>query len=315
MKPTSLPILIAVARSAAALLLALAGACVFAPVAQAVTCSTFSSAGWSLTYDPNAATAASTTSSVSLTCTRQVGDGKSLTLTISANSGLQPSGTINQAAAAGGSLLQYNNYSDAANTLVWGTGGNTLAVTLSFGKGGPGAVASISVPFYALIPIGQTSATAGTYSDTVTMTLLNGTTAVAVTNFPVTITVNPNCIFSSAPGAVSFSYTSMQATAAAASSSFAISCTNTLPYSVSLDLYSVTDSAVNLTYTLNLGQSIRPAGSAYSPSAALSATGSGTAQTISIDGSMAAGQPGTCNLATCTNTASTNNTRTLTITY
>lgn len=313
MKPY--PVLTAMARAAALLIIALAGNFALAPMAQAVTCSTFAPASWSLVYDPNSAIPASTISSVALTCTRQAGDGKTATLTISANSGLHPAGTINQAISAGSSLVQYNNYTNNLYTLVWGTGGSTLSALLTFG--GVGSAASVTVPFYALIPAGQTTAPAGTYTDTVTLTLLNGVTPVApnTASFTATVTINPYCKFSTAPGAVSFSYNSLQTTAAAASSSFGISCTNLLPYSVSLDLYSVTDSAVNLAYTLNLGQSIRPAGSAYSPGAPLSAVGNGTAQTISIDGSMAAGQAGTCNLATCTNAASTNNVRTLTITY
>jgi hypothetical protein len=77
----------------------------------------------------------------------------------------------------------------------------------------------------------------------------------------------------------------------------------------------VTDAAVNLSYTVNLGQTTRPPGSAYTPGGPLSATGNGLAQTISIDGAMPANQSGTCTTATCTNTASANNIRTLMITY
>ena len=126
-----------------------------AQTAQAVSCATFSSPGWSLTYDPFAAVAATTTSTVNLTCTRQTGDPRNVTLTITANSGLNP-GAANQALLAGsGALLQYGNYTDAADTLVWNSGGNSLSITLSFG--GIGSTASGSVPFDANIPAGQST--------------------------------------------------------------------------------------------------------------------------------------------------------------
>ncbi len=73
------------------LLLLIAALCL--PVqAHAVTCTTFSSPGWSLTYDPFSAVAATTTSSVTVTCTRQAGDLRNTTLTVAANSGMQPAG-------------------------------------------------------------------------------------------------------------------------------------------------------------------------------------------------------------------------------
>ncbi len=310
-----------IARTAARLvrLLALAAAGMLAapPAAHALTCSTFSSPGWSLTYNPFSTLAATTTSTVSVTCTRQAGDAKNMTLTVTATSGLQPAGTANQALLAGsGALLQYNNYVDAAYTLKWNTGGSSLSVPLAFG--GIGSTASATVPFYASIAVGQTTlppSGAGSYSDTIGLQLKNGATAVSATTFPVTVFITPLCTISTAPGALSFAYTSMQGAPAVASTSFAVTCTNTVPYSAALDAYAVTDSVVNLSYALNVGQSVRPAGSAYAAAAPLSATGSGVAQTISIDGTIAAGQSGTCAAATCTNAASANNIRTLTITY
>jgi hypothetical protein len=307
----------AAARVARLLFLAAVGALASPHAAQAVTCSGFSSPGWSLTYDPFSPLAATTTSSVSITCTRQTGDPKNVTLTLTANSGLQPAGTVNQALLAGsGALLQYNNYTNATYTLKWGAGGSSLSITLAFG--GVGSSASASVPFYAAIPAGQTAlppSGAGSYSDTVSLQLLQGATAVSATTFPVTVLITPFCTITTAPGALALSYTSMQGAPATASTSFAVTCTNTVPYTAALDAYSVTDSAVNLSYSLNVGQTVRPAGSAYTAGGPLSATGSGLAQTISIDGTIAPGQSGTCATASCTNAASTNNIRTLTITY
>jgi hypothetical protein len=120
-------------------------------------------------------------------------------------------------------------------------------------------------------------------------------------NFDVTIALTSKCEVASAPTAA-FAYTSFQTTAATFASSFNIRCTNTLPItSVALDSTSVTDTQTNLAYTLTMG--------------AAPAAGNGTNQSISLGGSMAAGQAGTCNTASCTNGTSANRQRTVTITY
>lgn len=125
--------------------------------------------------------------------------------------------------------------------------------------------------------------------------------ATATGTFDVTINLTSACEIASAPTAA-FTYTSFQATAATFSSSFNVRCTNTLPItSITLDSTSVTDAATNLAYTLALG--------------AAPAAGTGANQNVTITGSMAANQAGTCATATCTNGSSGNKQRTLTITY
>jgi spore coat protein U-like protein len=294
----------------------LAFLCTFALMAAApqgaraaISCS-ISSPGWTTSYMTTATTATTGASTVSIDCTRATTDPSTQTYTLAANNGLQPKGQTNQA-ISGASLIKYNEYQNAALSLAWGSGGNrTFAGTINFGAS---TTASAIVTYYYGIPALQNVA-AGVYTDTVTMTLTYGA-ATALNTHPVAVIVNPTCTLSSPPGALSFAYTSMQGAPAAASSSFAVTCTNMVPYTVSLDAYAVTDSAVNLSYTLNVGQTILPAGAAYTAGGPLSATGNGLAQTISIDGTMTAGQSGTCATATCTNAASANNVRTLTITY
>ncbi len=130
---------------------------------------------------------------------------------------------------------------------------------------------------------------------------LSSQAATATGNFDVTINLTSKCEVASAPTAA-FTYTSFQTTAATFSSSFNIRCTNTLPItSVALDSSSVTDNATNLAYTLTMG--------------AAPAAGTGANQSITLSGSMAAGQAGTCATATCTNASATNKQRTITITY
>ena len=132
--------------------------------------------------------------------------------------------------------------------------------------------------------------------------------ATATGNFNVTITLTSACKVNTAPTA-SFAYTSLQTMATTmTASSFTMTCTNSLPISsVVLDgsgsggTYSYTDQATNLAYTLTL--------------TGVPTTGSGSAQTVNLTGSMAANQAGTCNAASCANTSSTNRQRTITVTY
>ena len=124
-------------------------------------------------------------------------------------------------------------------------------------------------------------------------------------NFDVNISLTSACIYTKTSD-VSFSYTSFQTSAQAQSTAgaFTVKCTNLLPYTLALDAAgSYTDAAVNLAYTLALS--------------AAGGTGNGTAQTYSVTGSIPANQPGNCATTggACTNSASANKTRTLTITY
>jgi spore coat protein U-like protein len=133
--------------------------------------------------------------------------------------------------------------------------------------------------------------------------------ATAAGTFNVVINLTSKCEINStnaSTGAVIndvvFNYTSFQTTAATSTGGgFNVRCTNSLPYTLALSNLGVTDDAVNLAYTLALS--------------ATTGTGNGTDQAFTVNGTMAAGQAGTCALATCANTAATNKTKTLTITY
>jgi hypothetical protein len=133
--------------------------------------------------------------------------------------------------------------------------------------------------------------------------------ATAAGTFNVVINLTSKCEINStnaATGAVInnvvFNYTAFQTTAATSTGGgFNVRCTNSLPYTLALSNSGVTDDAVNLAYTLALS--------------AAAGTGNGIDQAFTVNGTMAAGQAGTCATATCTNTAATNKTKTLTITY
>lgn len=125
------------------------------------------------------------------------------------------------------------------------------------------------------------------------------------TNFNVTVTLTTACS-ATAPADVVFAYTSFQvANQASTGGGFSVTCTNTLPYSMSLSAASGT--IIGLNYQLALpGQALGAAGPLPIGS------GSGAVQALAITGQMASGQSGTCALATCTPAP---NVHTLTITY
>ena len=114
--------------------------------------------------------------------------------------------------------------------------------------------------------------------------------------FNVTVNLTSKCQVTTAPTDVAFTYTSFQATAATASSTYGVQCTNTLPYTMALDT-TATNTVAGLTYAIALSAS--------------SGTGNGAAQSYTVNGTMAAGQGGTCALGSCSGTEG----RTLTITY
>jgi spore coat protein U-like protein len=70
---------------------------------------------------------------------------------------------------AGGTLLNYNLYTDAANTMIWGDGtGGTVSQTYTMGSSQ--STLPAAVPIYASLPLGQDVGT-GSYTDTITATL------------------------------------------------------------------------------------------------------------------------------------------------
>lgn len=256
--------------------------------AQAFTCSVMSN-GFSSFYDPASPTQNVTAASFTMTCTRQTGDGTSLNYTVKASNGLSRIGGTNRA-QSGSNRIDYDIYTDSSCSTKWQGNGSTLGGTITFMSTSDFAPRSQTIPFWGCIPAGQNVA-AGTYTDTVTMNPSLGNNA----TFPVSIVTPSSCSISTPPGNVTFNYSSFQAGPASASTSFAATCTSSMPYTMALDATSGT--LLGLNYTLSLSAS--------------SATGTGLAQSYTINGSIAAGQAGTCSGATCSATA----TRTLTISY
>ena len=116
--------------------------------------------------------------------------------------------------------------------------------------------------------------------------------------FNVTVNLTSACQIVSGPTDVAFNYTSFQAgnaTPTAGSGAFQVKCTNTLPYTMTLDAAAGTVAGLNYTLSLSAG----------------AGTGNGAAQGYTVTGSIASGQAGTCALGSCAGSDA----RVLTITY
>jgi spore coat protein U-like protein len=268
-------------------------------VAHAYSCSV-SSPGFTTSYTTTQATTQVAQTYLTVSCYRTAGDSDPISVSygVEANNGLYATGGGTNRANLAGNRVRYDTYRDSGCSGLWNTtNGSRIpypppgTMTLS------GVVTtSVNVPFWGCITAGQTGATAGTHTDTVTISLYQGTsnTLLATGTFPVSIMVGASCTISSAPGTMTFNYTSF-GSAANANTAFGATCTNLLPYSMSLD--TTTGTLLGLNYSLALS--------------AGSATGNGLQQSYSITGTMVAGQAGTCAAGTCSASAS----HTLTISY
>lgn len=274
------------------------------PALAAYSCS-LSSSGFSATYAASGASSVTGTGAVTINCTRAAADSTTMFYELASDQGLyvQNSGIVGpraQLAADTTARLTYSLNRDAANTQIWGPRrSERFTGSLSFGSA---LTATATVTYWYLIPSAQLPRE-GTYTDTETASIYVGTAAnnisvnaLASASFPVSILVPSACAISTTPGSINFSYSSFQTTAAVASTSFAVTCATGTVYTMSLD---ASNGVINdIAYSL----SISPAGTQ---------TGTGTAQTASIRGTIAANQAGTCTSSGCTG----QQVRTLIITY
>lgn len=265
-----------------------------APVSAAITCN-ISSPGFSDAYVPSNPGTSITQSSFTVTCQRNAGgDPTTVNYTVAANNGIHNAGAQNRGQlGATANRINYETYADSTCTTLWASGGaNRIAGTI---VGLAGFIPqSQVVSYWGCIPAGQLGLPAGTYTDTVTMTLRYGGASNPTATFPVSIFTPSTCTISTAPGAVAFTYIAFGAVQNA-STTFSANCTNLLPYTMALD--ATVGVVAGLQYTLALS--------------AAGATGTGLAQPYTINGSMPAGQAGTCGGTSCV----ASQIRTLTITY
>ena len=111
------------------------------------------------TYNPFSATALTATSTITGTCTTGTA------YLIGMDQGANGTSTTNRQMINGTSKLNYSLYSDSARSVNWG---NTVG-TDTFAAVGNGVGQAQTV--YGKIPVAQTSAPIGNYTDTITVTV------------------------------------------------------------------------------------------------------------------------------------------------
>ena len=267
-------------------------------LAGPLSCALGPVSGFSLAYSASSPSMLVATGTVALNCTKTGTNIDTRYYELGASSGLNALGSQLRASSGTG-FLNYGLYRDASLANAWGeTTGNRLAGAVTTASS-----TLVNVSFWFAVPASHW-VSSGTYTDTVTVFLYQGPQPMPATvdsspttaSFSVTLSVISQCTLSAPPGTLLLSYTSFQSAASTASTNFAVTCTNGLPYTASLDASSGT--LLGLTYSL----SISPAGTR---------TGTGVAQGLSIVGTLAPGQSGICSAGSCT----ASDTRTLTITY
>jgi spore coat protein U-like protein len=251
----------------------------------AISCSV-SSPGISTTY--SGALSINQTSVV-INCTRLSNDPATSAYSLAPDNGINASGQLNRA-VNGVHYLAYEEFQDSICSTSWQSPGSGMSGTIDFGSA---LGVTVTRDYWACIPAGQIYAV-GSYSDTVitTLTYNDGTSDLVTTGgHQVTILTTPSCSISTAPGTISFGYTALQNTATSGNTTFGTTCSAGTSYSISVD----SDDGVisGLQYQLRINTSTSGG------SNPLGSSGTGVEQNFYINGTMPAGQAGSCSTASC----------------
>jgi hypothetical protein len=265
--------------------------------AHAVTCSiTATSVPLSTIYKSGTTTSVTGTISGSCTAANAWEAATRPYIYIGVNQGEPPAGRA-MTRQNGTQLLNYEIYHSNATQGPW-TEATGVASTANSSGGvfyrmaNNASAQAFSFPYYLSIPTPQASAPAGIYDDlavTATIRLSNSSglatgAVLGLTSFGVSASIVHSCYFSTSPGPLTLNYTSFTATAATGSSGFALSCTYTTPYTLTLGPPS-TGTLLGVNYSLTLS--------------APSGTGTAGPQSFTVNGTAAANQSGTCAIGSC----------------
>jgi len=113
------------------------------------------------TVNPISGSNVDATGGISVTCT----NGTSWTASAGVGSGSGASFAARRM-SSGGNTLNYNIFTDAGRTTVWGDGTGSTA---TLGNSGTGTAQNVTL--YGRVASGQTAVTPGSYSDTVAVTV------------------------------------------------------------------------------------------------------------------------------------------------
>lgn len=235
-------------------------------------------------------------------CSRAKNDSKNQTLWIGLN---QTVGQTLAKAPPYPDTIAYGIYTDVGRTTRWTEGvGGGFTVPLSFGNA---TAASATAQVYMRASSGQTDKAAGTYSDTLNVTLNSNDSLgqnLSGTTLTTEAAVSKSCVVDLAPLTYSVNYLAFRSTALVDSSqSVAVTCSKGTQVTLALDRVIGVILPVELKYTLTF--------SAMSQTAAGTSSSSSTAQIFGLTLTLPAGQAGACGTATC----SGSDTRQITVTY
>ncbi len=295
--------------------LAVAFLLTFTGVAQAAIFCNVTSPGFSTAYVTANTTTNITSTSFTVTCTRDNAGGRrnrngAVSYQVTVNNGRNALGTQNRA-AKGAARLNYSVSTVATCATPWKGRTPLPTIAANFNMAINTTVTNVYTFYGCVPPLQAAAAPAGIYTDTVTMTIARprggggrrGNVTFTNGTFPVTIIAPASCTLTTPPSTVAIISAAFRATPAVASSSFALTCSNLLPFTMALD--ATVGVVTGLNYTLSLN-TVNTGGT--NP---LISVGNGLARTFFINGTMAAGQAGTCAGGNCTGAQI----RTLTITY
>lgn len=262
------------------------------PAAQAaITCTSISSPGVSINYVSGTTTSVQTFFTVS--CTRSSSsDPASIGYDVTADNGTNPTGQNNRATLAG-ATLRYDVFTSASCGSTW-KGNRKISDTITWSGGATGTITR-QTSFWACMVTAQTPTSAGAYTDSIGLTLSYGNNNPTVSGtVPVTIYAPALCTMVTPAGNLTLNYTAFGAQTSQ-STSFAVTCTSGMPYTIATDVAEGVLTGVRYLLTVS------------SPTA----NGTGAPQSHSITATVPGGQAGTCPTGSCSATRA----HTLTITY
>ena len=247
---------------------------------------------------------------VTVSCTRALTDPNTYNYAITLDNGV--SGTSRRLYRHGGSNTNASRINHSISRISfggtnWSTSTNAVTGTLNFGSG---TSTTANRTYFLRVASGQTGKTVGIYDDVLAFSLRQGSATgavIATSTITPTVSIQSACFVGTlgagnfaapgtvAPSTLTLNYTSFSSVPVSSSMAFTMDCTQGTPYTLSLSPASGT--LLGLPYNLSLSSS--------------SGTGSGFAQSVTVTGTIPAGQSGNCALASCSATQAT----TVTITY
>jgi spore coat protein U-like protein len=260
-------------------------ACALKP-ASAASCTAYSS---SVVFGNYSGSVVGVTATITVTC-----DTAGTPFQIGLNAGNGPGATITNRMMFGGTggsnTLGYQLFNNASRTTNWGNSSGTGWVT------GTAAQANTAQNYtvYARMPANENSPT-GSYTDTITASI-TGSFTTSIAAFSITATVVPSCTIT----ANTLSFGAYTGTAASATSTLSVKCSNGTPYNVGLDPGQASGATVTTRKMVKGSKTLNY--SLFSDSGrttnwgitvgtdTVAGTGTGLAQTLTVYGQVPGGQ-------------------------